>query len=204
MPKVVKKRKPKLSPDAKPRSDAVLLNLPHEIAMELANKLICGMGYNDAAEWLMMDKGIKVSNRASFTGFWNARCVPLIKGRSEGASNAAKAHAEAIASTSTNWDECIVVKLKERTASLLLNPGADTEELSFLVGLVQRDREQDLRQQQLALDKDKFEFNAAKAALREVEKLKEIARNQSLDDRAKVDEARRALFGAAAVAEAGD
>lgn len=54
---------------------------------------------------------------------------------------------------------------------------------------------QDLNVKKLALDRDKFEFDAAKAALKYAGELKAIKSNKNLSEAEKVDQARLKLFG---------
>lgn len=63
------------------------------------------------------------------------------------------------------------------------------------LGLSAVDR--DLKFQQVALDKNKFEFDATRAAMAKLPELKAIASNKALSDDEKLEQARLALFGVA-------
>jgi hypothetical protein len=62
------------------------------------------------------------------------------------------------------------------------------------LGFVRILREQ-TRREQTSIDRQKFEFDAAKAALKVLPELKVIAADNSLDDSAKIDKVREKLFG---------
>lgn len=56
-----------------------------------------------------------------------------------------------------------------------------------------------LKQEDIRLKRDRFEFDAAKAALAKLPELRAIAGNKSLDQTAKIQAVRQRLFGEAAV-----
>lgn len=58
---------------------------------------------------------------------------------------------------------------------------------------------QDLNVKKVTLDRDKFEFNAAKAALAALETLRKIKTNSGLTEDQKIQQARLELFGEAAL-----
>lgn len=60
----------------------------------------------------------------------------------------------------------------------------------------QRDRQLDIYQQRLGLDREKFEFNAARQALLHHDALGKILNEPGSDEEAKIQAARRQLFGA--------
>jgi len=63
------------------------------------------------------------------------------------------------------------------------------------LGLQAIDR--DLKSQQVTLDKNKFEFDATRAALAKLPELKAISANKELSEDQKLEQARLALFGSA-------
>jgi glycine/D-amino acid oxidase-like deaminating enzyme len=65
----------------------------------------------------------------------------------------------------------------------------------FKLGLQAIDR--DLKQQQVGLDRDKFQFDATKAALAKLDSLKAIKGNSKLSEEQKLEQARLELFGVA-------
>ena len=62
------------------------------------------------------------------------------------------------------------------------------------------DKHLDLARERLALDRARFQFNAARQALLHHDKLGEIIRDDTTDDEDKINAARRALFGEDVVA----
>jgi hypothetical protein len=59
-----------------------------------------------------------------------------------------------------------------------------------------------LKREQLNLDRDKFEFDAAKACLKQLPELKAISTNKSLSETQKVEQIRLKLFGTVPPAQA--
>ncbi|HSI84242.1 MAG: hypothetical protein ACAI35_04410 [Candidatus Methylacidiphilales bacterium] len=195
MPKL--STKPKRKPQhrqSKPRSDSRLLNLPADQESLLIDQLIAGMGYIDAQAMMRARFQIEVSIPAYAT-FWKRKCIPVIDARAVSASQTSQAHNAALEANRADWDTILMAKVKERAFRMAMDPGADPEALDYVVGLVLKARDQELKQEQLKLTRDKFEFDAAAAALKEVEKLKFISQNQSLNERQKMDAVRLVLFG---------
>lgn len=87
--------------------------------------------------------------------------------------------------------------LGQHTLNLLAQPGIDPEVVGPLlkgfIGAVAETR----KHEALELDRDKFEFSAARSALEHLEDLRSIQADASLDSDAKLEAVRRRLFGAA-------
>lgn len=73
--------------------------------------------------------------------------------------------------------------------------GKEIEAIGDLTNLMLTSRKLDLAAQQVELDRKKFEWNAAKAALKEVEALRAIKADAGLDEDAKLQKVRERLFG---------
>ncbi len=63
------------------------------------------------------------------------------------------------------------------------------------IELTQKKEEQRIKEDYLKLSREKFEFAAARAAMKFVDKIREINKNDNLDADAKVAQVRAALFG---------
>ena len=67
------------------------------------------------------------------------------------------------------------------------------------IELRQKKEEQKVREEYLKLSREKFEFSAAREAMKHVEQIREIAKNDKLDADEKIAKVREALFGTEAV-----
>jgi len=66
------------------------------------------------------------------------------------------------------------------------------------IELRQKKEEQKVREEYLKLSREKFEFSAAREAMKHVEQIREIAKNDKLDADEKIAKVREALFGSEA------
>jgi len=66
------------------------------------------------------------------------------------------------------------------------------------IELRQKKEEHKVREEYLKLSREKFEFSAAREAMKHVEEIREITKNDNLDADAKIAKVREALFGAEA------
>ena len=81
---------------------------------------------------------------------------------------------------------------------LRLSQKAHQAELDgFRLKYEQKEREIEQKERQMALDREKFEFDAAEAALKEVAALKSIAADRTINHDAKIAQVRQRLFGLA-------
>lgn len=77
----------------------------------------------------------------------------------------------------------------------LLAENADAEVRLAFAKELRQGMEAQTKRLQAETQRDRFEFDAAKAALAALPALRAINANKALDDRSRVDEARKALFG---------
>ena len=182
----------------KPRSDSKLLHLPEEHQAKLAEWLLSGVPYHVARELIAAappDGFGLVVGLSAFSSFWQEVCAPLLLVRRSRAAFTANEIATAASANPGQFDQATIDALKQKSFELSISPGADPRNVKALFSLVLKARAQDLDQQQLSLDREKFEFDAAKRALAELPALKQIAADQSLDDGAKLLAVRQRLFG---------
>ncbi|HEY1123751.1 MAG TPA: hypothetical protein VGE67_19190 [Haloferula sp.] len=71
----------------------------------------------------------------------------------------------------------------------------DPETFCAISGLVLKAKDQELKAQTVSLQRDKFEFDAAKACLAKLPELRSIASDTKLDQDAKLKQIRLKLFG---------
>jgi len=106
-------------------------------------------------------------------------------------------------------DRTLMQLIKTLIAQLAVQGAADTDTMKMVAtftSLVLDERKAvgsyklkeqglNLRERQIQLDREKFEFDAAKACLKELPELKTIASNGKLTQAEKIDAIRRKLFG---------
>jgi len=180
----------------KPRSDSKLLTMPAKHKSQLAQWLLSGMPYHRALPLVKKEFGVKTSISALGT-FWETYCGPeLIRQRARAVKTAAQIAKEAAANPG-QFDVATIDALKQKAFEMSISPGADPKAVKQLFSLVLQARGQDLDEKELELARDKFQFDAAKAALAAVGKLKAISTNSKLSASQKIDAVRKQLFGVA-------
>lgn len=178
----------------KPRSDAKLLNMPEAQQSQLAEWLLTGMPYHHALK--LIKKEFKVaSSLAALSDFYDAYCTAELINRRRRAVSTADEIAEEARKHPGQFDDATIDALKQQAFELAISPGANPKSVKQLFSLVLKARDQDLDEQQIALARDRFEFDAAKAALAQLPALRKIAGDKKLDQRAKLDAVRKRLFG---------
>lgn len=179
----------------KPRSDSKLLTLPEEQQMKLADMLMNGMPYHVARDVVAKEFGVEVRGLGAFSSFWDQVCVPHMVRRRNRAVDAAQKFGALTAEENQNLDSAFIAQLKQMGFELTLRPNPDPQEVFFVLGQVLKLRDQELKQQDLSLKRNKFEFSAAEACLKHLPQLRAIAGKSNLDQRSKIDAIRRQLFG---------
>ena len=114
-------------------------------------------------------------------------------------ARAAQAEAGALAEAGGVEDEALAATLKALASDIVLRTG-DVGDATALIKAAVALRESGTRSEALRLSRDKFEFDASKAALSQLELLRGVAADASLDEDAKIAAVRRALFGKGAPA----
>lgn len=178
----------------KPRSDAKLLNLPEEQKAQLADWLLSGLPYYRILDMLQKKFDVKTS-LGSLSDFYERFCSAALLARRQRAVSTADEIAEAAQATPGKFDTATINALKQKAFELSINPQANPSDVKSLFMLVLKSRDQDLSEQQLKLNREKFEFDAAAAALGKLPELKSIAGNKSLSEKDKLTQIRQKLFG---------
>lgn len=178
----------------KPRSDAKLLNLPEEQQAQLAEWLLGGTPYHEARALVKKEFGIETSLGA-LSHFFQTVCTAHLIRRRQQAVGVADEIAREAQSNPGRFDAATVDALRQKALELAIAPMAAPRDVKALFTLLQKHRDQELKAETLKLDREKFEFNAAEQALAALSDLQQIARNPSLDERAKITAIRQRLFG---------
>ncbi len=178
----------------KPRSDSKLLTLPEEQQAQIAEWLIGGLPYHKAKELIQKEYGLSTSF-AALSAFWTDVCSHALLARRQQAVTTADSIAADAAKMPGNFDAATIDAIKQKALELAISPLAAPRDVKSLFMLITKNRDQELKADQLRLDRDRFEFDAAKAALAQLPALRAIAGDHGMDDDAKLSAARKALFG---------
>lgn len=147
----------------KPRSEAILLNLPEEQEEALAQWLLGGLPYHLAKARLKADFGVEVKSLSSFTRFYNERCAPRMQARLQLAMKTADKLYQEAKKNPEAINAATAVLLRTRAFEILQNPAANVRDVSNLVKLLISSKKTDMAREQLGLDREKFELMRRKA-----------------------------------------
>lgn len=178
----------------KRRSDSKLAQLSEGQEAQLAEWLLDGMPYHKAQELLEREFSLKVGHTA-LSQFWQDVCVPLLLARRSRAVQTAREIGDDARSRPGEFDKATVDLLEQKALELAIAPNADPRNVKALYMLVLKARDQGLEERRITLDREKFEFDAAKACLRKLPTLKVIAADKGLGETEKLEAIRKHLFG---------
>ncbi len=179
----------------KTSTNAKLLNLSAEQQAQLAEWLLNGMPYHLAAGRVAAEFGVTIASTQPFTEFWRRVCVPELLHRRNRALEAARYVAKKAAKMRGQFDVATLEILKQKAFEIAIAPDADATKFKAFFSLVLQARKCDLDERQLALAREKHQFDGAKSCLKQLPDLKAIVANPALDQKAKIDAIREKLFG---------
>lgn len=179
---------------SKPKSNAKLLNLPEEQQAKLADWLLGGMPYHEARVLTQKEFGVSASNSV-FSDFFQQVCAPHLLARRRDLGSTAQARAEEAKLNPGEFDAATMDALRQKAYALAEAPNANPKDVKAVMTLLLKAQDLGLKKDQLALDKDRFQFDAAKACLKQLPGLRKIAADNSLNETDKLTEARQLLFG---------
>jgi hypothetical protein len=180
---------------SKRRSDSILLHLPEEQQAQLCEWMMSGVPAWKCKELLEKEFGVSFRSLSVFKPFWEEVVEPAIKGKWARAAGTANRFAQEIAAHPTKFDEATIAALKQKAFELAISPGQDPEAVKAVFSLVLKARDQDLDAENLKLQRDRFEFDAARRAMEEAAKIKTIAADGALNSDQKIAAVRKVLFG---------
>lgn len=179
----------------KPRSDAVLLNLPEEQQCKLADWLLNGMPYHEAKLLAEEEFGVALKSLSAFQDFWQQVCQPLLLAKRRKLAGAADERAEEAKRSPGQFDLATLDAIAQKAYELAESANADPKDVKSLMMLLLKARDQNFEEKKLAFDRQKFEFDAAAACLKQLPTLKAISTNKALNQNEKVEQIRLRLFG---------
>lgn len=178
----------------KTRSDAILLNLPEEQQAKLADWLLSGVPYHEAKVLAEKEFGISLKSLAPFQSFWREVCAPALLARRRRAVSTADIRAEEAGKNPAQFNRATLDALEQKAYELAESPEADPKEVKAVMTLLLKAQDQDIRREQLALEREKFEEMKRKAA--QADQAKGVMENKELS--IKQREARmKEIFGIA-------
>jgi Protein of unknown function (DUF3486) len=183
---------------SKPKSNSVLDALPENQRAQLESWLFEeNISYNDASARLLAD--FNVRSAPSSIGEWYRRTQQqrMLREIRESREFANQTVTEFQKNPADMYAALVNMVGQIAFESSMDGKKFDAETIFNFTKLVMTARKQELSAQTLALAKEKFQFDAAKAALLEVGKLKSIASKPNLNEKEKIKQIRLALFGSA-------
>lgn len=179
----------------KPRSDAKLLNLADEVQAAIADYLLSGMPYHQAREVVAKEFGVTASLGA-FAQFYQAVCVPALLRKRSQAAAAAEQLAEEVTRSPGAWDQATVDAIKQKAFELAIAPSSSPKDVKALFVLIQKARDQDIKREELDLQRQKFQRETAELFLEHVEsaQAREIAASAA-PRASKIEELGQLMFG---------
>jgi hypothetical protein len=180
----------------KPRSNSKLESLLPKQKDQLEQWLLGNMGYGQAVALVEKQFNL-VTSETAIGRFWESYVSPRRLVRRQRSAQLADQMVEEIAQRPGQWDQALKDALKETAFNLLQSPNPSTEDVMFIMGCVAKSKDQELKETDIRLKRDKFEFDAAKAALKHLDALREIKARKGMDQNERLRQARLRLFGTA-------
>jgi hypothetical protein len=187
-----------MSTQPTPRADAVLKNLPpdrqHEIFLRRTEGQKENRGQDAIRDWLAQD-GIKVSRRAvsEFLSWYADRLALKESG------DTLESFEEFLRKQKPEWT---ADKIRDTAIQFFISQTVGQKDLYKFATVVQLDQNERFgrskgafKEREITLKEKKFQFDAAKAALKCAAELKTISSNKTLSEADKVNAARTKLFG---------
>jgi|SRR5581483_2925152 len=182
---------------SKPRSDAKLLNLPPKVEDQICDWLNYGIDgdtkYETVREKIYEKFNIRTSVGALYE-FYRQIAAPRRLAKAAAAAGNLKEEASA---RGAHFKEASLAVLQQKGFEILAQQHTDPKELVAFFGMILDADRLAIDKQKVELQRDRFEFSAAKAALKHVRELKIISSDKSLNEEAKIEAVRERLFGKA-------
>lgn len=153
-----------MSTTRKVRPEARLLNLPEEQQSQLAEWLLSGMPYHAAKTAVAKEFGVTCS-LASLSRFYAEVCVPVLLRRRSQAVAAADEVAAAAQSTPGRFDAATIDALRQKAFELAVSPLASAKDIKSVTMLLLKNGDQELKRQELDLQRAKFRRETAEMFL---------------------------------------
>lgn len=130
--------------------------MPEGQQAQLAEWLLGGMLYSEAQKQVKDQFGIEVKSLKSFSHFWEEVCVPALLRRRSQAVQTAESIAQEMQSRPGRFDQPTVDAIKQKAFELAISPQSHPKDVKALFMLLQKARDQEIKVQQIELERDKF------------------------------------------------
>lgn len=179
---------------------------------QLADWLLGGMIYVEAVPVIEKQFGLKVSKTA-VSKFWEKVCAPQLLLRRSKAVQLANAIGADTPESQSSIDKAMLAALKQKAFEVLVKPNPSPEEITSVLSsalkvVSEEGKEADRKlkreiQEQSAMDRAEdrklkreiFEFDGAKAAIKNAMQIKTIVANKTFTESEKIQKVRQLLFG---------
>ena len=176
----------------KPRSDSKLANMPEEQQAQLVEWLLAGVPYHEAIGLLKKEFGVATSI-ASLSHFYQSVVGPHLLRRRMQALGVAEEIATEASAKPGQFDSATIDALKQKAFELAISPGAKAGDVKALFTLLQKHRDQDIKQQQVDLAQRRLEVVEAKLKAVNEQILKAKDGGITPETLSKIEEAARIL-----------
>lgn len=141
----------------KPRSDAKLLNLPEVQQAQLCEWMLSGIPLHKVRELVETEFGVVVESLSPFSRFWSEVCSHAHLAQRSRASQMAGVIAEEASKRPGEFDAATIDAIKQRAFELAMRPGCEPSDVKSLFMLIQKSRDQDLKAQQIDLQRRRLD-----------------------------------------------
>lgn len=178
----------------KPRPDFRLFKELTEDQQALVAGWLQKESYDQVAKRIHDQFGITISE-SSLGSFWQRICSARLTERLAEAANQANQFTEALATNPADWDSAIIGQIKQKVFEMGATDKLTAKEITSLLSTYTALLQGNFKAAELRLQREKFEFDAAKKCLEKLPQLKAIAADSGLDKEAKLRAVREKLFG---------
>jgi hypothetical protein len=181
-----------MKPDKKPRADSKLDSMPESRVLELRDKLLAGVSYQDCISWLGVECGVR-SSLAALSAFYKRHCGPVIRERRQLSVVKAEALGDAMAADPVNWDDKIVERTKQLAFEFLTADQNDPDAVGKLLDAVVKARKQEFteRIQTRRQDVEERKLAILEAKAKQADEAAGVAHDSKLSDEQKSAELKR-------------
>lgn len=183
----------------KKRADSVLDKLPPNQRATLEGWLFTdNLSYADAVKKLWEDFNVRVAP-SSLSSFWQECSQRRLLDRIAASAQNANLVVDRLKQNPADMDAAMRGMVGQITFDASMQQGEkfDPEFVFNFTKLMIAWKKANAQAEELSLAREKFEFDAAKAALKQLPALRKIASDNSLNDQDKLTQVRMALFGSA-------
>lgn len=180
---------------SKPKSNSVIEAMPQNQRDQLEAWLFEeNISYKDAVKRLLADFEVRAVE--SSVGRFYQRCAQLrMLDRIAQSRSSANAVVEKFQANPADMYSALTQMVGQIAFEKAMGGEFDPEMLFNFTKIVMTARKQDLEAQTLALSRDKFQFDVAKAVRKHLSELQENENRSDLDDDQKMEQVRLRLFG---------